>query len=147
MSDPIPNPADIRSETRRRVLFEGLLVGAGGRIKLTCMVRDLSASGARILISEAVQIPETFEFSIPGQARRWTATVRWRKGGVVGLKLRSPESIVQAATMTATPTPALATLPAEGTTISDLLARIEELEHENQRLRKKVRELRALYEP
>jgi hypothetical protein len=128
------------------VLFEGLLVGAGGRIKLSCMVRDMSPSGARIYISEAVQIPETFEFSITGQQRRWSATVRWRKGGFVGLKLRSAESAVQAATLAAAPA-APTSLPAEGTTITDLLARIDELEHENQRLRKKLRELRSRYEP
>jgi hypothetical protein len=146
MSHEAPTFEDQRSEPRRRVLFEGLLVGAGGRIKLSCMVRDMSPSGARIYISEAVQIPETFEFSITGQQRRWSATVRWRKGGFVGLKLRSAESAVQAATLAAAPA-APTSLPAEGTTITDLLARIDELEHENQRLRKKLRELRSRYEP
>lgn len=146
MPHEAPTYEDQRSEPRRRVLFEGLLVGAGGRIKLSCMVRDMSPSGARIYISEAVQIPETFEFSITGQQRRWSATVRWRKGGFVGLKLRSAESAVQAATLAAAPA-APTSLPAEGTTITDLLARIDELEHENQRLRKKLRELRSRYEP
>lgn len=146
MSHEAPTYEDQRLEPRRRVLFEGLLVGAGGRIKLSCMVRDMSPSGARIYISEAVQIPETFEFSITGQQRRWSATVRWRKGGFVGLKLRSAESAVQAATLAAAPA-APTSLPAEGTTITDLLARIDELEHENQRLRKKLRELRSRYEP
>lgn len=146
MSHEAPTYEDQRSEPRRRVLFEGLLVGAGGRIKLSCMVRDMSPSGARIYISEAVQIPETFEFSITGQQRRWSATVRWRKGGFVGLKLRSAESAVQSATLAAAPA-APTSLPAEGTTITDLLARIDELEHENQRLRKKLRELRSRYEP
>jgi hypothetical protein len=147
MSDYAPNPEDKRSEPRRRVLFEGLLVGAGGRMKLSCMVRDMSPSGARIYVSEAVQVPETFEFSIIGQQRRWTATVRWRKGAFVGLKLRSAESAVQAATLAAATPTVHATMPAEGTTVTDLLARIEELEHENQRLRKKLRELRSRYEP
>jgi PilZ domain len=140
--------SELRAEPRRRVLFEGLLVGAGGRMKLPCMVRDMSPTGARIYVSEAVQIPESFEFSVNGQSRRWNATVRWRKGGFIGLKLRSGEDVIAATTTANAPTKAsAAALPPEGTSVADLLARIDGLERENHHLKKLNRELRARYEP
>ncbi|MCK9911301.1 hypothetical protein MXD81_19270, partial [Microbacteriaceae bacterium K1510] len=47
-----------RKIPRRRVLKEGKIVYADGLRVLDCTIRDMSASGARLLISSTVGLPD-----------------------------------------------------------------------------------------
>jgi hypothetical protein len=50
-----------RKVPRRRVLKEGKIVYADGLRVLDCTIRDMSPSGARLLISSTVGLPDTFQ--------------------------------------------------------------------------------------
>ena len=56
-----------------------------GGNSISCMVLDLSKSGARVSLSGAVNLPDTLRFSIPQHALKVDATVRWQRGTEAGL--------------------------------------------------------------
>lgn len=49
-----------RKAQRRRVLKDGKIVFADGKCLLDCTIRDVSDTGARLLIATTVGVPERF---------------------------------------------------------------------------------------
>jgi hypothetical protein len=95
---------------------------------LDCIVRDISDGGARLALSEAALVPDTFEVHIPQKNRTHVGDVRWRRGEEMGLEFHS-------ASRTEEPeTPQLA----------DLLRRVKRLESEVAMLRRVAGEIKAL---
>ena len=52
----------------------------------TCMIRDLSDTGARLQVSESVALPSAFRLVIPKFDRVVTVQQRWRRGEFVGVE-------------------------------------------------------------
>lgn len=50
-----------------------------------CIVRDISAAGARLLLPEAASVPESFDLSLDPRGDRWACRVVWRQAGEVGV--------------------------------------------------------------
>jgi hypothetical protein len=50
-----------------------------------CIVHDISARGARLLLPEAADVPETFTLSLDPGEDRWACRVVWRRLGEVGI--------------------------------------------------------------
>ncbi|GJE36922.1 PilZ domain-containing protein [Methylobacterium persicinum] len=50
-----------------------------------CIVRDISAAGARLLLPEAGEVPETFALSLDPGGDRWACRVVWRQVGEIGV--------------------------------------------------------------
>jgi hypothetical protein len=65
----------------------GRIVLPGG-ISARCILTDLSASGARIAIEGATDLPETVILAIDQTGRRYRARVAWRRGHEAGLSFR-----------------------------------------------------------
>jgi hypothetical protein len=93
-----------------------------------CIVRDISDGGARLAVSEAALVPESFEVHIPQKNRTHTGDVRWRRGEEMGLEFHNP---------------ALADEP-DTEQIADLLRRVKKLEAEVAALRRVAGEIKAL---
>ena len=49
-----------RRETRQRVFLKGRVVFNNGSSSLDCLVRDMSPTGARLVMSEATTLPDAF---------------------------------------------------------------------------------------
>jgi hypothetical protein len=58
-----------------------------GRSSLPCVILDASYEGARIVITDPVDVPDEIELYIPGRNRVAHASVRWRHGDTIGLAL------------------------------------------------------------
>jgi hypothetical protein len=56
-----------------------------GGDKIECVIRDISATGAAIEISNLVRIPDTFVLIIPEDRLRLTCRVVWRKEFRIGV--------------------------------------------------------------
>ena len=97
-----------------------------GASSMDCLVRDLSATGARISLSETATLPEVFDLHIPQKDRTYRATLRWRREDGVGVTFEDAAAKVAAP---AAPEPALSETAV-------LLRRIAELEAENAALRR-----------
>ena len=83
-----------RKTARRRVLKEGKIIFADGMRVIDCTIRDLSDSGARLLIASTVGIPDTFHLFEKSSGMIYRATVVWRQPSAIGVKFDGPPSSV-----------------------------------------------------
>lgn len=60
-------------------------VDAGEGERHTCIVKDISAAGARLLLPEAGDVPDRFHLSLDPSGDRWPCRVVWRQIGEVGV--------------------------------------------------------------
>jgi hypothetical protein len=60
-------------------------VEAGPHASHACIVHDISARGARLLLPEAADVPESFTLSLDPGEDRWACRVVWRRLGEVGI--------------------------------------------------------------
>ena len=74
-----------RQAGRRKSFLRGLVYFDNKHGALSCLVRDLSDEGARIVLSENVTVPETFDLHILQRNQTLRARVTWRRGDEIGL--------------------------------------------------------------
>ncbi|MCJ2036056.1 PilZ domain-containing protein [Methylobacterium sp. J-068] len=124
-----------RSEVRQRTFLRGRILFNKGASSMDCLVRDLSASGARLDLTETSTLPESFELYIPQKDRTYRAALCWRRADGIGVNFVDETATASAP---AAPAPAqAATAPADdGAAMLALVRRIGELEAENAALRR-----------
>jgi PilZ domain len=74
-----------RINRRQRSFLRGFVYFDKRRGVMSCLVRDFSEDGARIIFSEAVTIPEIVNLHIPQRGQTLRARVQWRRGDEIGL--------------------------------------------------------------
>jgi hypothetical protein len=116
-----------RRHTRRLKSFlRGFVYFDKRRGALSCLVRDLSDEGARIIFSQSVTIPDVVNLHIPQKDQTLRAKVTWRRGDEIGLGF-------SAAIPVADP------LPDSG----ELMKRVAQLESEIAGLRKVLKRMKG----
>lgn len=78
---------DRRAEQRTRTLRGGTLRFNHGYGALECMVRNVSAHGARLSFGDTPAVPSRFDLRIGPDGAWRSAEVRWRAGTDVGVAL------------------------------------------------------------
>lgn len=74
-----------RGSERLRAFKGGLIRFNDGYGTMNCLVRNLSARGARLSFGDAVGVPRKFQLKL-GASGGWRGvTVRWRRGSDVGI--------------------------------------------------------------
>ena len=76
---------DRRREPRHRVLKGGTLTFNNGYGALECVVRNLSAGGARLQFGDTAAVPPRFDLRVSGESKALPARVRWRTITDVGV--------------------------------------------------------------
>jgi len=74
-----------RGNRRQKSFLHGFVYFDKRRGVMSCLVRDLSDEGARIIFSEGVTIPEHINLYIPQREKTVRAHVEWRRGDEIGL--------------------------------------------------------------
>jgi PilZ domain-containing protein len=74
-----------RNSRRLKSFLRGFVYFDKRRGTMSCLVRDLSGQGARIIFSEAVTIPDMINLHIPQKSQTLRARVTWRRGDEIGL--------------------------------------------------------------
>ena len=74
-----------RNSRRLKSFLRGFVYFDKRRGAMSCLVRDLSVEGARIIFSEAVTIPDMINLHIPQKNQTLRARVTWRRGDEIGL--------------------------------------------------------------
>lgn len=74
-----------RGTRRQKSFLHGFVYFDKRRGVMSCLVRDLSDDGARIIFSEGVTIPERINLHIPQREKTVRAHVQWRRGDEIGL--------------------------------------------------------------
>jgi PilZ domain len=74
-----------RHARRLKSFLRGFVYFDKRRGALSCLIRDLSEVGARIIFSEGVTIPDIVNLHIPQKDQTLRARVSWRRGDEIGL--------------------------------------------------------------
>jgi hypothetical protein len=83
--DKRPPMAERRPFVRKRVLLGGVAVYPIRRDGANCQIRDLTASGARITVLHAANLPDQLHLIVVREQLAYEARVIWRKGEEAGL--------------------------------------------------------------
>jgi hypothetical protein len=79
-----------RRARRTKSFLRGFVYVSRQQGALACLIRDMSDTGARIVFSDTVTLPNTFDLYIPQRDQTLRAKVRWRHGDEVGLAFAVP---------------------------------------------------------
>lgn len=81
-----------RTAYRKKTYLAAFATAEGGRHGIFCMVRDLSAHGARLNLPDGEALPDTLDLEINGRPRRLRAKVVWRQDGEAGVRFMPVEA-------------------------------------------------------
>jgi hypothetical protein len=98
MSDSINSgpPGEQRTRRRRRVLFSGFIYVPETRSPVKCSIKDISETGAKIIIKSESHIPGTFQLvNVTNQTAFEVQCVN-QIGRELGLKILRPISLTEA---------------------------------------------------
>jgi hypothetical protein len=82
----VKTDTDARIAARRRVLKAGVVAYNDRHVTLSCVVRDISATGARVRVEGSVSAPDTFELLIDADGFEVNCQVVWRKDSEAGVR-------------------------------------------------------------
>ena len=85
---------DRRKSSRRRVLKEGKIVYADGMRLIDCTIRDMSESGARLLVASTVGLPDTFKLYEKSSGLLYPSSISWRQSNAVGVNFDGPPTSI-----------------------------------------------------
>jgi uncharacterized small protein (DUF1192 family) len=74
-----------RATRRQKSFLRGVVHFDKQRGGMGCIIRDMSADGARIILSQTVTIPNVIDLEIPQRRQTLRATVQWRRADETGL--------------------------------------------------------------
>lgn len=74
-----------RATIRQRSLIKGRIYFNNRLSSMDCLVRDITATGARLEFSENVTLPAAFELYIPNRQEYFRARTKWRRGSLLGI--------------------------------------------------------------
>ncbi len=80
-----PRRGKERATARQRHNLAGRIIFNNGRSSFDCIVRDISQEGARLAVAHPPSVPEEFELTLAGQAKRTRAEIRWRRADTIGI--------------------------------------------------------------
>ena len=88
MSPPAAADADAdqrRGATRRRTLKTATIVRLDNMSVVSCILRDVSETGARLRCLDQTAVPKEFYLVFPVENTRCLARVVWRRGDEIGI--------------------------------------------------------------
>ena len=83
-----------RRQLRKRMLKGGIIAFSGRHATLACVVRDISDTGARLQVTQANGVPDTFELIIELDGFEAPVEVVWRTVTEIGVRFLSQPSKV-----------------------------------------------------
>jgi len=81
-----------RTLVRRKTLFKGRIYFNNRLSSMDCIVRDVTANGARLEFSENVTLPEVFELYLPNKDEYFRARVISRRGSQLGISWKPEDN-------------------------------------------------------
>jgi uncharacterized small protein (DUF1192 family) len=74
-----------RNSRRTKSFLRGFVYVSRKRGALSCLIRDMSEKGARIIFSDTVTLPDVFDLYIPQRDHNIRARVQWRRNDEIGV--------------------------------------------------------------
>jgi len=105
--------AEAHRAHRERTLLQAHVSYSGGSISFSCLVSQISATGAKIAIIDQTALPENFQIAIPQRAIDCDARLVWRRAGHAGIAFKFAHEAEVAADASQNTHPRLQALEAE----------------------------------
>ena len=86
----ISSSNDNRCAQRRRMLKDGRIVINKGWSLIDCAIRDVSTAGARLSVKPQSELPNDLELLFVSDETLVPCELRWRRGGLLGVKFTGP---------------------------------------------------------
>ena len=112
----------IRSFLRAQIIFNNRMS------TIDCTIKNISATGAKVALSDTLAVPSEFEIDIPQKGRSYRARLVWRDTEAIGVEFIDPKTHAA---------PSAASMPA--TTLDQ---RLHDLQLQNAELKAKIQSLR-----
>ena len=86
-----------RQTTRNRSLLGGRIIFNNRNSSLDCVVRNLSPTGARIVLGSSVTVPDEFELYLPQKGKSRLARMKWRNPSEFGVEFlpETPGTVIE----------------------------------------------------
>jgi hypothetical protein len=84
-----------RGSERSKAFLKGTLYFHRGRSSVDCLIRDLSPTGARLLVPDIVKVPDVFEVHVPNKPEPLSARMKWRRDDEIGVSFVEPKRRVR----------------------------------------------------
>ena len=114
-----------RQTPRHKSLLRGRVYFNNRSSTAECLVRDISAQGARLIFADEVLMPDVMELYIPAKEQTLRAQVVWRNANEAGIAFANHEQIAR---------------PNEA---DGLAERVQKLEHEIDVLKRFIKRLKT----
>ncbi|MEZ5818575.1 MAG: PilZ domain-containing protein [Hyphomicrobiaceae bacterium] len=85
-SDPDVDIGERRGEERRRIVRAAEITVPGGAPPISCVLADISQTGARLRIPAEVVVPDHFRLTVMSMSIDTLCEVRWRRTGELGVR-------------------------------------------------------------
>ncbi|TXN80658.1 hypothetical protein [Methylobacterium sp. WL8] len=104
----VPAPSEKRSGGRRNAVMMPATIVCPDGATHPCVIRDMSATGAKLAISRRHRLPAEVTLAIPGQAVAYAVARQWQRGDFAGvvLAVAKPDADTSDADMPAPEMPA-----------------------------------------
>jgi PilZ domain len=76
---------ELRNARRNKVLKSGKILVPGNLAVFDCTIRDMSDTGARLVVGDQAAVPSEFRLVVPMDNVMREAVVKWRRGEVIGV--------------------------------------------------------------
>jgi hypothetical protein len=120
------NASERRTATRQKSFLRGCIYFNNRRSAFDCLIRDISPTGARLIFSETVSVPDIVDLYIPQKEQTQRVHVQWRHGNEVGVAFGNAQASGSCS-------------PADG----ELAERVARLEAEMATMKKVLKRLKA----
>jgi hypothetical protein len=119
--------AERRESRRQKSFLHGQVFVSRKQGALSCLIRDFSETGARLIFSDTVALPGVFDLHIPQKDRTLRAHVQWRRRDEIGLRFVAAEPAPASAAPATTDETGqrIAALEAEIATLRALVRRLK----------------------
>lgn len=85
-----------RRSVRNRTLYKGVIAFNQRSSTMNCVIKNLSADGAKLAVGGIVGVPGTFELTVPHKQRSYEARVIWRHQDEIGVAFADQLGTVEA---------------------------------------------------
>lgn len=86
MTEASTNASELRRADRVRTIIGARAVFNGGRSSIDCQIRNISATGAKLMLSEGLSLPGHFDLDIPSRNKVHHVALRWRTKNAAGVE-------------------------------------------------------------
>jgi hypothetical protein len=114
-----------RNSRRSKSFLRGFVYVSRKRGALSCLIRDLSEKGARIIFSDEVTLPSVVDLYIPQREQTLRARVQWRRNDEIGLAFVESDQAKAAEPSATQVVERMAMLEAEIASLRNLLKRLK----------------------